>query len=112
MYERCWAVVPLTGKGTFEDPIRPMYTPLPSALKTAPGAPRAGILGFTHVLSDDGKHALVEFIGRDRTAFKAILADPSVTAFVKGRDKREDMEAEFKKHKKDFDFSNFGVRLQ
>jgi hypothetical protein len=112
MYERCWAVVPLVGKGTFEDPIRPMYAPLPSAVKISAAAPRTGILGFTHVLSDDGKHALVEFVARDRSAFNAILADPNVTAFIKGRDKREDLEAEFLKHKKGFDFTNFGVSIR
>ena len=31
--------------------------------------------------------------------------------FLKGRDKREDVEAEFKKQKKDFDFTSFGVRM-
>src|SRR5689334_16780604 len=89
MYSRCWAVVPLVGKGTFQDPIRPMYAPLPSANATVGG--RTGILGFTHVMSDDGKFALVEFVGRDLSAFKAILADPNVKAFIKGRDKQLDL---------------------
>jgi hypothetical protein len=110
LYERTLAIVPVIGKGTFDDPKRPMYAPLPAALRSA-AASRTGILGFSHVLSDDGQHALVEFVARDRTAFQQILADPSVKSFVKGKDKREDIETEFKKYKKDFDFKTFGVRM-
>jgi hypothetical protein len=109
MYERCMAVVPLVGKGTLDDPKRPLYAPLPSALK--PGV-RTGILGYTHVLSDDGKSALTEFVARDRSAFNAILSDKSIKAFLKGKDKKGDAEAEFKKYKKDFDINKFGVRMQ
>jgi hypothetical protein len=110
MYERVMAVVPLVGAGTFADPKRPMYAPSPAELQTSM-ATRQGILGFTHVMSDDGQVALVEFVAKDRSAFQAILTDPSVKAFLKGRDKREDMEAEFLKHKKDFNFAHFGVRM-
>jgi len=112
LYERITAILPIGGSGTFADPVRPMYTPLPSALKAAATSrSRTAILGFTYVLSDDGKHALVEFVARDRAAFQQILADPTVKSFVKGKDKREDIEAEFKKYKKDFDFTHFGVRM-
>jgi hypothetical protein len=111
MYERVMAVVPMIGKGTFDDPKRPMYAPTPSELHLATTT-RRGILGFTQVLSDDGQFALVEFVARDRSAFQQMLADPSIKTFVRGRDKREDMEAEFLKHKKDFDFTKFGVRMQ
>jgi hypothetical protein len=110
MYERVMAVVPIVGTGTFADPKRPMYAPTPAELQTA-NATRQGILAFTHVVSDDGNFALVEFVARDRAAFQHILADSSVKSFLRGRDKREDMEAEFSKHKKDFDFAHFGVRM-
>ena len=110
MYERVLAVVPMVGKGTFDDPKRPMYTPTPTELQLATTT-RTGILGFAHVMSDDGNFALVEFVARDRAAFQRILADPSVKAFLRGKDKREDVEAEFLKHKKDFDFAHFGVRM-
>ena len=106
MYERVWTVVPIIGKGTLTDPKRPMYAPVPSAINPTS---RTGIVGFTHVMSDDGNFALVEFVARDRAAFKDILADKTLKAFLKGRDKREDVEAEFKKHKKDFDFNKFGL---
>ena len=107
-YDRVWVVAPMIGKGTLADPKRPMYAPAPSAMSPTS---RTGILGFTFVASDDGRSALAEFVARDRSAFKDILADKSIKAFLKGRDKREDVEAEFKKQKKDFDFASFGVRM-
>ena len=110
-YERVLAVVPMVGSGkSQQDPKRPMYAPTPAELQASLKT-RTGILAFTHVISDDGHFALVEFVARDRSAFKAVLADPAIKAFLKGRDKRADVEAEFKKHKKDFDFNNFGVRM-
>src|SRR5579871_184225 len=72
MYERVLAIVPLAGAGTTANPQRPMYAPLPTAIDPAS---RTGILGYTYVLSDDGKFALVEYVARDRSAFSAILAD-------------------------------------
>jgi hypothetical protein len=110
-YERVRAVVPvIIGQGTFDDPKRPMYAPSPTEVQ-ASIVTRQGILGFSYVASDDGHFALVEFVARDRSAFQAILSDTSVKSFLKGRDKREDMEAEFLKHKKNFDFAHFGVRM-
>ncbi|HYL35377.1 MAG TPA: hypothetical protein VEV17_05655 [Bryobacteraceae bacterium] len=113
MYERVMAVVPLVGAGTPEDPKRPLYAPLPHGRDSTS---RTGILGFTYVLSDDGKSALVEFVARDRSAFQQILADAAapgsnVQAFVKGVHKREDIEAAFKARKPNFDFDHFGVRM-
>jgi hypothetical protein len=107
LYERLYCVVPMTGKGTWADPKRPLYAPaqLNSTVRT-------GIIGYTHVLSDDGQSALVEFVARDAAAFVRILADTSIKSFRKGQDKREDIEAEFRKHKKDFSFENFGMSVQ
>src|SRR5258708_21474215 len=115
LYERLYCVVPMIGAGTWADPKRPMYAPSPAQMNPAS---RTGIIGFTHVLSDDGQFALVEFVARDAKAFDRILADMNVNinvntnvkSFRKGQDKREDIEAEFRKHKKDFDFDHFGVR--
>src|SRR5437588_11376423 len=69
-YERCWASVPMIGTGTLADPKRPLYAPLPSAMSASS---RTGILGYTLILSDDGKTALVEFVARDRSASTDIL---------------------------------------
>ncbi len=115
MYERLLCVVPMVGKGTLDDPKRPMYAPVPSRL--VPGS-RSGIVAFSHVLSDDGKYALVEFVARDRSAFGPVLADialgktdSNVKAFERGKTKQADIEAEFKKHKKDFSFEQLMVRV-
>jgi len=118
MYERIMVVVLLVGKGTPDDPKRPMYAPAPRASTTLPGvaavnpAARTGIIAFTHVLSDDGKFALCEFVARDRSAFNAILADPTAKSFVKGVHSRADAETEFKKYKKDFDIDKFGAYVR
>jgi len=108
MYERLMAVVPIVGKGTLDDPRRPMYAPAPSAV---PATSRAGILGFSYVPSDDGKFALVEFVAQNRTAFNAILGDKSLKCFLKGKDTKDDVIKEFKKYKKDFDFDKIGASL-
>jgi len=108
-YEQVLAVVPMVGSGnSTDDPIRPLYAPRPSAMNPTS---REGVLAYTSVLSDDGRLALVEFVAADRSAFKDILGDPAIKAFLKGRDKAEDVLAEFRKHKKDFDFAHFGVRM-
>src|SRR5260370_1085602 len=68
MYERLVTVVPIIGAGTYADPKRPMYAPLPSQ---ADPLSRTGILAYSYQTSDDGKYALVEFIARDPGAFRA-----------------------------------------
>jgi hypothetical protein len=108
MYERVMAIVPVIGTGTAADPKRPLYAPAPH---TASPTSRTGILGFTYVLSDDGRFALVEFVARDRSAFATMLADSSVQAFLKGRDQQAAIIAAFSKLKKNFDIDHFGVRL-
>jgi hypothetical protein len=113
MYERVLAIVPLVGSGTMSDPVRPAYAPLPGAsavtpsITTASGstptaALRPGIVAYSYLLSDDGKFALVEFVAVDRGAFKALLADTTITAFLKGRDSAADVLTEFQKYKKGF----------
>jgi len=109
MYERVMAVVPWTGSGTHADPRRPMYVPGPTQMNPAS---RSGILGFQCVESDDNKYALCEFVAATPAALKPILTDPNVKAFLKGRDKRDDAITEFKKYKKDFDPTHFGVIVQ
>ncbi len=108
MYERVLAIVPLVGTGTAADPQRPMYAPVGSAIGPTS---RTGILGYTYVLSDDGKFALVEYVARDRSAFGAILADTTIQKFIKGVDQRSTIETAFKALKKNFDFDHFGVRM-
>ena len=112
MYERLMVVVPLVGAGTVQDPKRPMFAPGPNSINAAS---RTGIIAFTYVLSDDGKFALTEFVARDQAAFKGILTAPALATskiFTKGVHTQADVETEFKKYKKDFDFNKFGVHIQ
>jgi hypothetical protein len=48
-------------------------------------------------------------VARDREAFAAIFKDKSVKVFEKGKDKKEDIDKELKKFKKDFDIEKFGA---
>lgn len=106
MYERLICVVPMVGTGTPEDPRRPLYAPLPTA-EPSPD----GIVAFTYVESDDGLRALVELVARDRAAFKGILEEnrSDVKIFEKGKHKKDDIEKEFKKLRRDFDLDQLGV---
>lgn len=108
-HERVLAVVPMVGSGTPDDPRRPMYAPVPG------GAPsREGIIAFTSQISDDGKSALVEFVAHDHAGLQFILSEKGmrqdVKIFEKGKDAPGVIEAEFRKHKKDFDLSHFEVK--
>lgn len=109
-YERILAVVPMIGAGTPDDPRRPLYAPLPG--KTS----RDGIIAFTYQVSDDGKSALLELVARDRAVFEEILNDQHVRSdvkfFQKGKVRKDDVQTEFRKHKRDFDLDNFGVSVQ
>jgi hypothetical protein len=98
----------LAGTGHAADPVRPAYAPPSSAIE--PNV-RTGILGYMFVASDDGKFALVEFVAEDTKAFEPILADATIKCFQRGRHSQAAVEMEFLKHKKNFDFANFGVRM-
>ena len=107
MYERVLVIVPFTGAGTMADPKRPMYAPA-----QIDPISRTGIIAYQCLTSDDGKLALCEFVAKDRSAFKSLLADHSIKAFLKGRDRIADAIAAFKALRKDFDPAHFGVRVQ
>jgi len=110
-HQRLLCVVPIIGSGTPTDPRRPLYAPAPGNSGNA--APKNGIVAFNWRPSDNGNFAIVEFVARDRAAFAAILADrsPSVKVFEHGKARRADIEAEFRKHIKNFDSKDFGVAL-
>lgn len=101
MYERMMCVVPVVGKGTMDDPRRPLFASLP-ARKGPPT--RDGILAFSWVPSDDGKFALVEFVARDRAAFRGVTGAnrPDVRVFHKGRNSRAEIETEFRRYRRSF----------
>jgi len=123
-YERILCIVPMIGSGTWEDPRRPMFVPSPrekrqreSLLRLAPRRERVAalqseIVSYHYELSDDGDYALVEFRARSARAFDRILAykGPGVKVFRPGRDRRERVEAEFRKYKRRFDWRRFTGR--
>jgi hypothetical protein len=85
-----------------------MYAPGP---RTSPTEPESPIRAWKFEPTDDGKMAVAEFVARDAGAFAAILADKTVKVFSKGKDKREDIEREVRKVKKDFDLDKFGLAV-
>jgi hypothetical protein len=108
-YERVIAVVPLIGNGTRSDPKRPKYAPAPHEINPAS---LTDIVGYKYLASDDGHFALVEFTARTRTGLQSILNDRSIQSFLKGRDKRQDIEPILKRFKKDFDWDKFVGRMR
>lgn len=68
-----------------------------------------GIIGFTYELSDDGKFALVEIIARERKHLLPMLNSTraDVKVFLRGRDRKDDIERELKLYKRDFDVHRF-----
>ncbi len=102
--ERLVLIVPMVGEGTPRNPFRPLFAPALDEMK------EKGILSYTSVLSDDRKFALLELVATDRKAFDQILNDTrqDVKKFdaTKGA-KKDDIEKEFRKLKKDFDFGKF-----
>ena len=124
--ERIVVVVPMVGKGTLEDPIRPKYTPVAMSAALFEKLKKEGKLepqrekndvekiadekkrigAYTYVMADDGKRAIVEFVARDREAFADILRDPTVKA-VEKRKLAETAELdELRKVKKNFELKD------
>jgi hypothetical protein len=105
-YIRVVAVVPHVGTGTATDPKKPKYA---LGARTSANQPITGIIGFAQQISDDGRYAIVEYVARDLASVQQILNDKSIKAFIKGKDKRGDIELELRKFKKDFNLDRFGV---
>ena len=113
MYHRVWAVVPMIGKGTPDDPRRPMFVPSPAEQKAKlEKNDRSGIIGFSMQVSDDGKSALVEFVGDKPQELKFIVNSnvPGVKAFERGTATKEQIEREFQKYKAGFTLGSLAGR--
>jgi hypothetical protein len=95
----------MVGAGTYADPKRPMFAPAAGKVEG-----RQGLLAFSYQVSDDGQLALVEFVAADPSVLESIRSNPStVKSFTRGKEKKADIEAEFKKYKKDFDLDKLAV---
>ncbi|MCX6633452.1 MAG: hypothetical protein NTW28_38140 [Candidatus Solibacter sp.] len=95
--ERLVVVVPMTGKGTYDDPRRPDLGTL-EAKDTA-------LTGWRYELSDDGKNAIVLLSGAHLGQARAVTAKASLahaTVYERGRHSKEEIETEMRKFRKDF----------
>lgn len=108
MHERLVLVVPMVGSGTPQDPRRPLYAPVPNAAE--PPA-HDGIIAFSFVESDDGQHAIVQLVARDRAAFRKILTEnrADVKLFDKDKTAKSDIESEGRKFRKNFSLDQIDV---
>ena len=112
-YTRVYCVVPIIGSGTPADPKRPMFAPAPPT--AAAPLNRAGIVAYQFQESDDGTHALVEFVAVSRIGLATILTstNPNVIMFERGKYTRQQIETVFQQYKKSFSFDKFmPVRAQ
>ena len=91
--------VPMVGAGTWADPKRPAFV-------------REAGVPFRYQVSDDGTMALVEASPRNLAEMAKLAGlaknDARAKVFRPEKDKKSDVEAEFKKLKKDFDPESFG----
>jgi hypothetical protein len=111
-YHRVFAIVPYVGSGTYADPKRPMFAPLPDEM----GRGKSGILAYYHEPTDDKKSAVVVFVAADRASLKPILtaAGPGVTVFDResGHQSQAAVEQALKDVLTDFDWNRFSVRVR
>jgi hypothetical protein len=112
MYSRIYAIVPMVGSGTWDDPKHPMFAPLPQQM--TPGN-RTGIIAFNHVESDDGTFALIEIVTANRSQL-ALITGPMTAAAVQGLQifdrsatSAATVQSAFQQYKKNFDISKFRV---
>ena len=130
MYERIYAIVPMIGSGTWDDPKRPMFAPLPQQMApptpppTAPSTSqdatpvtRTGIIAFNQVQSDDGNFALIEIVVPDRVQLAQIVGQmnaqlSSATGFQlfdRSVTPGATIQSAFQALKKNFDVTKFRV---
>lgn len=122
-YARAYAIVPLVGRGTFDDPVRPMFAPTAATAQSAanreisvPGKlpERTGIIGYASVTTDDGKAAIVELVAVNRQGLRDILESkvPGIQVFELGRASTTEIEAAFRRVKRDFDLTAFQSKVR
>lgn len=112
MYARIYAIVPMVGSGSPNDPRRPMFAPLPQQM--TPGT-RTGIIAFNHVESDDGNSALIEIVAANRPQLALIVgqinaaAVTGVQVFDRSTTPQSTVQSAFHSFKKNFDITMFRV---
>ena len=99
------AILPLSGAGTYADPVRPQ---LPSGARDA-----ASGISFQWIPSDDGRWAIVELSARDRASLLPVLQDrrPGVLTFERGQVSRSTVEVELRRYRRNFQWEDLvGLR--
>ena len=114
MYARIYAIVPMVGSGTWDDPTRPMFAPIPQQM--TPGS-RTGIIAFNQVQSDDGNFALIEIVAATRPQLALITAQMNTQLagaqgfqlFDRSTTPAATVQSAFQALKKNFDITTFRV---
>ncbi len=114
MYARVYAIVPMIGSGTWDDPKRPMFAPLPTQI--TPGS-RTGIIAFNQVTSDDGNFALIEIVTANRSELASVTGPiqaqlstvPGLQFFDRSTTPPATVQSAFQLLKKNFDITKFRV---
>jgi len=114
MYARVYAIVPMIGSGTWDDPKRPMFAPVPQQM--TPGN-RTGIIAFNHVESDDGNFALIEIVAATRPQLAQITGQMTsqltgatgFQIFDRSTNSIATVQTAFQTLKKNFDITKFRV---
>lgn len=114
MYARIYAIVPMVGSGTWDDPKRPMFAPIPQQMTAGS---RTGILAFNHVESDDGKFALVEIVTADPIQLAQVVGQMNTQLsavagfqlFNRSTTSPAVVQTAFQALKKNFDITKFRV---
>jgi hypothetical protein len=113
----------MIGKGTEEDPRRPLFAPADADRATeravqqvseeTAAVSRKGIIAYTFQESEDGKTALVEYVALDRESLAPILDSKraDVQVFVRGQARKAEVEAAFRQYKRNFDTDRFRVNV-
>jgi hypothetical protein len=114
MYARVYAIVPMIGSGTWDDPRRPMFAPIPHQMTAGN---RTGIIAFSQVESDDGKFALIEIVAANKAELAAIAAPiqaqlssvAGLQFFDRDTTSSATVQTAFQLLKKNFDITKFRV---
>ena len=99
------AIVPLTGAGTYRDPVRPR---LPEMDREAPQA-----VSIRWIATDDARSAIVLLSAPNSQSLIPFREDqrPGVQVFDRNQQTRAFVEAEIRKHRRDFRWENlYGIR--
>ena len=114
MYARAYAITPMIGSGTWDDPRRPMFAPVPQTI--TPNS-RTGIIAFHYVESDDGRFGLIEIVAASQAQLASITgplkaqvsAVPGLQFFDRNTTPITAVQAAFQSMRKNFDISQFFV---